>query len=130
MTINIARNEDDQPKVTRSTYKFEMKSARTDTGNRYQINGVEEKRPRINQEINNNQENMTTSAVPQRMSRRKSLVELFKIEDDKGGIRKARVAQPDIPDSAKLAVSGPPSSRRDVLKPDDQAKQDLIQNLI
>ncbi|XP_020893360.1 smoothelin-like protein 1 isoform X2 [Exaiptasia diaphana] len=129
VTITIPKN-DDQPKVARSTFKFEMKSARVEPGNRYQINGVEEKRPRINNEDlnNNNQENMTSSVAPKRMSRRASLVELFKIEEDnKGGVRRPRTAQPDIPESAK--VSGPPSSRRDVKKTDDQTKQELIQNL-
>ncbi|KAK3743717.1 hypothetical protein QZH41_012386 [Actinostola sp. cb2023] len=136
VTINIART-DDQPKVARSTFKFEMKSARIDTESRkYQINqynGVEEKRPRINQDLNNNnQESMQTSnsAAPKRMSRRASLVELFKLEEDnKGGVHKGRLAQPDIPDGAKLAVNGPPSSRSHVAKSDDQTKQDLLQNL-
>lgn len=133
VSISI-KNTDNQPKVTRSTYKFEMKSTRVESSNRNnQINGVEEKRARINQDLNNNnnQENMQTSnAAPKRMSRRASLVELFKIEgDSKGGVRRPRTAQPDIPDSAKLPVSGPPSSRRDVVKSDDQTKQDLLQNL-
>lgn len=128
VTITIPKN-DEQPKVARSTFKFEMKSARVEPGNnRYQINGVEEKRPRINEDVNNNNQENMTSVAPKRMSRRASLVELFKIEEDnKGGVRRPRTAQPDIPDSAK--VSGPPSSRRDIKKSDDQTKQELIQNL-
>jgi len=124
-------NTDNKPQVSRSTYKFEMKSTRVETYS-YHYNGVEEKRPRINQDLNNNnQENMSSSGVaPKRMSRRASLVELFKIEgDNKGGVRRPRTAQPDIPDSAKVQVSGPPSSSRDVVKSDDQTKQELLQNL-
>lgn len=133
------KNESNEVKVTRSTYKFELNSGTTDTETRrYQINqntgsAIEEKRPRKDQDYNNNnQENMDRGGVsiaPQRMSRRKSLVELFKIDEDAKGGRKARMAQPDIPESARLPVSGPPSSRRDVVKQDDQTKKDLIQNL-
>ncbi|XP_031556046.1 smoothelin-like protein 1 isoform X2 [Actinia tenebrosa] len=133
------KNESKEVRVTRSTYKFEMSSSKVETETRrHQINqnngsAVEEKRPRKDQDYNNNnQENMDRGSVavaPQRMSRRKSLVELFKIDEDAKGGRKARMAQPDIPESARLPVSGPPSSRRDVIKQDDQTKKDLIQNL-
>lgn len=138
------QNEANEVKVTRSTYKFQMNSSKVDTATRtYQINqnpgsAIEEKRPRKDQDYNNNnsnddnQENMDRGSVavaPQRMSRRKSLVELFKIDEDAKGGRKARMAQPDIPESARLPVSGPPSSRREVVKQDEQTKKDLIQNL-
>ncbi|XP_048585442.1 smoothelin-like protein 1 isoform X2 [Nematostella vectensis] len=134
--INLPVNQQGEPhnNNTRTTFKFEMSSNKFESGRRTNYsNGpaVEEKRPRKNQDVNNNQDaGKENSGKPMRMSRRASLAELFKIEEDASKARKGvtAVAAAPKPEAGRRAVSAQPVGH---LAPpgEDKTKQDLIQNL-
>ena len=151
---NVAPN---QPKSAKSTYSFKMAKTeetppahgytrRHDT-NRVESN-IEEKRPRWNKDVNNNTDEMNITKArnepikekqreaeslappPQRMSRRASLAELFKIDQDAGAKPQVdgRATPTPIP---QVQISAPPSQGRMPLESpkDMQTKKDLLQNL-
>lgn len=131
-----------KPKNTRSTYSFKMASTEEKAPEtrateiyprRHQTNhvesNIEEKKPRKDQDMNNNKmEKEKQGEVPKRMSRRSSLAELFKI--DQAGKEKERPST--APPVHQLTVSSSPTvQHRKPLEThqDMKTKQDLLQNL-
>lgn len=134
-----------QPRNTRSTFSFkvanneesapENRPSESNTW-RHQPNrvrsNIEEKRPRRNQDINNNNTEVTRekekeAETPQRVSRRSSLAELFKIDQE--ALIKSREQEVPTP-TPQLTVSPSPIKRmpRETHQ-DSKTKQDLLQNL-
>ena len=131
-----------KPKNTRSTYSFKIASTEEKAPEtrateiyprRHQTNhvesNIEEKKPRKDQDMNNNKmEKEKQEEVPKRMSRRSSLAELFKI--DQAGKEKERPST--APPVHQLTVSSSPTvQHRKPLEThqDMKTKQDLLQNL-
>ena len=134
-----------QPKSAKSTFNFKVSNTEEKTSEsrpaestswRRQANhvksNIEEKKPRKNQEVNNNddvkKEKEKEDGAPQRMSRRTSLAELFKIDQE--ALQKSR-AQANAP-APQLAVS--PARMIHHRQPlethqDTKTKQDLLHNL-
>lgn len=134
-----------QPRNTRSTFSFkvanneesvpENRPGESNTW-RHQPNrvrsNIEEKRPRRNQDVNNNNTEVTRekekeAETPQRVSRRSSLAELFKIDQE--ALIKSREQEAPTP-TPQLTVSPSPTKRipRETHQ-DSKTKQDLLQNL-
>lgn len=147
-----ARKENVAPKQqrnTRSTFSFKMANKEesapenrpTESSTlRHQTNhvrsNIEEKRPRKNQDINNNnntevkREKEKETETPQRVSRRSSLAELFKIDQE--ALIKSREQEALTPaPPPQLTVSPSPVIKRMPMEThqDTKTKQDLLQNL-
>lgn len=138
-----------QPKNTRSTFNFKVSNTeenqpenRSTEGNswRRQTNhvksNIEEKKPRTNQDMNNNdagvkKEKEKEEEAPKRMSRRTSLAELFKIDQE--ALQKSREQErPASAPAPQVTVSSAPMVQyRTPLEThqDMKTKQDLLQNL-
>lgn len=134
-----------QPRNARSTFSFKVANSeesapenRPSESNtwRHQPNrvrsNIEEKRPRRNQDVNNNTTEVTRekekqAETPQRVSRRSSLAELFKIDQE--ALIKNREQEVPTP-TPQLTVSPSPIQRipRETQQ-DSKTKQDLLQNL-
>lgn len=136
-----------QPKNARSTFSFKManKEERPPESRpsesyslRHQTNhvksNIEEKRPRKNQDINNNvevkKEKEKEAEPPKRVSRRTSLAELFKI-DQEALIKSREQETPTPAPPPQLTVSPSPVMKRMPMEThqDTKTKQDLLQNL-
>ena len=135
-----------QPRNTRSTFSFKMANKeesapenRPSESNTWRHpqpsrvrSNIEEKRPRRNQDINNNdtevkREKEKDAETPQRVSRRSSLAELFKIDQE--ALIKSREQETPTP-PPQLTVSPSPIRRMPMeTHQDTKTKQDLIQNL-
>lgn len=133
-----------QPRSARSTFSFKMtdkdedksESRQTESSSwRRQTNhvksSVDEKRPRKDQDLNNNTDVKKAdkeTEVPKRVSRRSSLAELFKIEHE-GKNREPKPTNPAPPPQA--TVSSSPMLKRMPMEThqDTKTKQDLLQNL-
>lgn len=130
-----------QPRSARSTFSFKMANKDVEevqnrpaesSSWRRQTNhvksNIEEKRPRKDQDINNNtdvkREKETETETPKRVSRRSSLAELFKIDHE--------VKKPTNPTAPpQVTVSNSPVLKRVPMEThqDAKTKQDLLQNL-
>lgn len=135
-----------KPRNTRSTFSFKMANKEESQPEtrpsesyslRHQTNhvksNIEEKRPRKNQDINNNtevkKEKEKEAEAPKRVSRRTSLAELFKIDQE--ALSKSREQQAPTPPPQVTVSPSPPTLKRIPKETyhDTQTKQDLLQNL-
>ena len=135
-----------QPKSAKSTFNFKVSNTDEKTSDsrttestswRRQANqvksNIEEKKPRKNQEVNNNdgdakKEKEKEDGAPTRMSRRTSLAELFKIDQEalQKSRAKANAPAPQVAvSSATMIQHRQPVEAHQVTK----TKQDLLQNL-
>lgn len=138
-----ARKENVAPqknKSTRSTFSFKMSNTEEKTPEssslRRQTNHSKsnmEDKPRKNQDSNNNavdgkKEKEKEDAAPKRMSRRTSLAELFKIDQE--ALQKGREHASTPAPQVKIS-SSPPIQHRQPMEThkDMKTKQDLLQNL-
>lgn len=130
-----------QPRSARSTFSFKMTDKDEDNSEsravessswRRQTNhvksSIDEKRPRKEQDLNNNNSDVKKAEkeeAPKRVSRRSSLAELFKIEQE----GKQKPANPTLP--PQVSASSSPVLKRLPMEThqDTKTKQDLLQNL-
>lgn len=131
-----------QTRSTRSTFSFKMakteenprESRSTESSSwRRQTNhvksNIEEKKPRMNHDVNNNYADKEKEGeAPKRMSRRSSLAELFKIDQQKSKEqeRPASAPTPEVSVTAAPIIQHrtPMETHQDM-----KTKQDLLQNL-
>jgi len=117
-------NKEESPPENRpsetNTYRHQSNHVRSN---------IEEKRPRRNQDVNNNteakREREKESETPQRVSRRSSLAELFKIDQEALIKSREQEATPQLTVSSSPAMKRMPTETHQ----DSKTKQDLLQNL-
>lgn len=136
-----------QPRNARSTFSFKMaKKEESESEHRtsesYSVrhktnhvkSNIEEKRPRKNQDVNNNsemkKEKESEPEAPKRMSRRTSLAELFKIDQEALSKSRDQETPTHVP-PPQLTVAPSQTTKRMPMEThqDSRTKQDLLQNL-